>query len=105
MDIRLFMKGKSISDNRSVENISDKSLRTEVQSVQTKWGRKGKAFCERPFALHRQQSEKDKQNLDVATPGKISADAHGVKHYLLNAFCRNKRFLGKPLVFSVMCSL
>jgi len=29
--------------------------------------------------LHRQQPDKDKQNLDVAAPGKISADAHGKK--------------------------
>jgi len=28
----------------------------------------GKAFCEHPFALHRQQLEKDKQNVDVSTP-------------------------------------
>jgi len=26
----------------------------------------GKALCERPFALHRQQPEKYKQNVDVA---------------------------------------
>jgi len=38
--------------------------------------RMGKALCERQFALHRQQLEKDKQNIDVATPGEISADAH-----------------------------
>jgi len=44
----------------------------------------GKTFCERPFALHRQQAEKDKQNVDVAHPGKISADAHarGLRYYL-----------------------
>jgi len=34
-------------------------------------------FCIRPFALHRQQPEKDNQNVDFAPPGKISADAHG----------------------------
>jgi len=39
---------------------------------------KGRAFCERPFALHRQQLERDKQNVDVA-PGKISADTHSVR--------------------------
>jgi len=33
-------------------------------------------FCVRPFALHRQQTEKDKQNVDFAPPGKVSADAH-----------------------------
>jgi len=27
--------------------------------------RKGKEFCERPFALHCQQPENDKQNFDV----------------------------------------
>jgi len=48
IDIRQFMKRKSISDSRSVENI----------------------------ALHRQQPEKDKQNFDVAPHGKISAGAH-----------------------------
>jgi len=35
MNIRQFMKRKSISDSRSVENISDKRLRTEVQLPQT----------------------------------------------------------------------
>ena len=39
--------------------------------------RKGKALCERPFALHRQQPEKYKENVDVSLPGKISAGAHG----------------------------
>ena len=44
------------------------------------WCRKGEAFCVRPFALHRQQPEKDKQNVDfVPPPGKISADAHASK--------------------------
>jgi len=38
--------------------------------------RKGKAFSEHPFALHRQQFENHQQNIDVAPhPGKISADA------------------------------
>jgi len=32
------------------------------------WCRKGKAFCERLFALHRQQPEKDKQNVDCDPP-------------------------------------
>jgi len=35
MDIRVFMKRKSISNCRSVENISDKRLRIEVQPAQT----------------------------------------------------------------------
>ena len=39
---------------------------------------KGKALCQCPFGLHRQQPEMDKQNVDVAAPGKISANAHGM---------------------------
>ena len=35
MDIKQFMKGKSISDSRSAENISDKELRIEVRPAQT----------------------------------------------------------------------
>ena len=35
MDIRQFMKRKRIYDSRSVENISDKILRNEVQPAQT----------------------------------------------------------------------
>jgi len=35
MDIEQFMKRKSISGGRSVENFSDKRLRTEVQPAQT----------------------------------------------------------------------
>ena len=37
----------------------------------------GKTFCERPSVLHLQQPEKDRQNVDIAPTGKISADAHG----------------------------
>jgi len=42
------------------------------------WCRNGKGFCEGPFALHRQQLENYKQNVNVAPPGKISADAHDI---------------------------
>jgi len=35
MDIRQFMKRKSISDSQSVENISEKRLSIEVQAAQT----------------------------------------------------------------------
>jgi len=45
------------------------------------WFGKGKAFCERPIALHRQQPENDKHNVDAAPSGKISADAHGVRYH------------------------
>jgi len=36
VDVRQFMKRKNICDSRSVEKISDKRLRIEVQSAQTK---------------------------------------------------------------------
>jgi len=36
-----------------------------------------KTFCVRPIALHHQKPEKDKQNVDFAPPGNISADARG----------------------------
>jgi len=50
-------------------------------TIAIKWSnfflsRKGKALCERPFTLHRQQPEKCKDFVDVSPPGKISADAH-----------------------------
>jgi len=50
--------------------------------------RKGKAFCQPPFALHRQQFENYEQNVDVCPPGKISADAHGdsVSHLIHRVF-------------------
>jgi len=35
MDVRQFMKRKGVSDSRSVEKISDKRLRIEVQPAQT----------------------------------------------------------------------
>jgi len=40
------------------------------------WCRKDEALCVRPLALHRQQPEKDKQNVHFAPSGKISAYAH-----------------------------
>jgi len=55
--------------------------------------RKGKAFCERAFALHRQQPENHKQNVDVPRRGKISADAHDTTHalqWLLGVPFKNK---------------
>jgi len=44
MDIRQFVKRKSISDSRSVEKISDKRLRIEVQPAQTKGLERVKRF-------------------------------------------------------------
>ena len=35
--------------------------------------------CVRPFALHRQQTENDKQNVDFAPPTKSSAGAYGYR--------------------------
>jgi len=43
------------------------------------WCRKGKAFCQRSFALLRQQPERNEQIVDFAPPGKISSDVRGVK--------------------------
>ena len=84
MEIRQFQN--SISDSRSVENISDKRLRIEVQPAQTKWGRKGKAFCERPFASHRQQPGKEKQNVDVPPPWKNVCGRPWQKDYATKSF-------------------
>ena len=64
MDIRQFMKRKSNSDSRSVENISDKRLNIEVQPAQTNEVERVKRFVN--VHLHRQQPEEDKQNFDVS---------------------------------------
>ena len=52
------------------------SLRPCLAGAFSLWCRKGKAFCEHAFALHRQQHGKDKQNIDYAPPGKVFVDAH-----------------------------
>jgi len=44
MDIRQFMKRKSISDSGSAENSSDKRLRIEVQPAQTNGAERVKRF-------------------------------------------------------------
>jgi len=44
MDIRQFMKRKSVSGSRIVENISDKRLRIEVQPAQTNGVERVKRF-------------------------------------------------------------
>jgi len=36
--------------------------------------------------MYRQQFENDKQNVDIATPGKISADAHEWSWFLAFVF-------------------
>ena len=85
MDIRQFVKRKSISDSRSVKNISCKRLRVRFDRHRLMgYSPKGKAFCERPFALHCEQPEKDKQSFDIAPPGKIYVEAHGCTDFNQN---------------------
>jgi len=60
--------------------------------------RKGKAFCERQFALLRQQLEKDKRNVNVASPGKISADTHGHRWRVMMII--RKRLLPSPFAIT-----
>jgi len=50
MDIRQFMKRKSIFDTRILENISDKRLRIEVQPEQTIGVERVKRFANVHFA-------------------------------------------------------
>jgi len=52
-------------------------------TIKDEWRRKGKAFCERPFALHRQQPEKE-QSFDVSLPLKISAKTNECTDFDLN---------------------
>ena len=66
------------------------------------WCRKCKSFCERPFLLHRQQSEKDKQNIGVAPPGKISADAHARSCTYNSHIMKNEIFLRTLCAFSIL---
>jgi len=69
---------KSISDSRSVENISDKILRIEVQPAQTNGVETAKRFVN--VLLHciiSNLRKESKISFNVAPPGKISADAHG----------------------------
>ena len=47
------------------------------------WFEKVKVFCERPFALLRQQPENHIQMSTLAPHGKVSADAHGYECVLL----------------------
>ena len=55
------------------------------------WCKKAKAFCERAFALHRQQHGKDKQNIEFPHPGKVSAVAHAsdLNFFKILAFFRH----------------
>jgi len=72
-------------------------------TIATKWSkiflcRKGKALCERPFgpfALHRQQSETYKQNVDVP-PWKISTPGQEAS---LAPLCPNLRSFGSNVLY------
>jgi len=76
MDIRPFMKRKSISDSRSADNISDKILRIEVQPATTY----GVETVKRFVNVHLYcivSNLKRISKFRLSSPGKISADAHG----------------------------
>ena len=76
MDIKQFVKRKSISDSRRVENISDKRLRIEVRPVQTNWMETVKRFVN--IHLHCIVSNlKRISKISTLSPSeKTSADAH-----------------------------
>jgi len=57
---------KSISDGRSVENISDKRLRNEVQPAQTNGVERVKRFVNVHLHCALSATWKHKQNFDVA---------------------------------------
>ena len=76
IDVRQFMKRKSVSDSRSVENILDKRLRLEVQPAQTNGVKRVKRFV--IVHLHCIVSNlKRISKISTLPPGKISLDAHG----------------------------
>jgi len=64
------------------------------------WSRNSKAFCERPFALQRQQLEKDKQNVNIFHPGKIFVDTHGYFYPFSFDVWANQAKLTVVMVFS-----
>jgi len=85
------MKGKSISDNRSVENISDKRLRIEVQPVQTNMLEMVKRFVKVHLHCIVSNLKRISKISMLPPPGKFSADAHddcvqfGKQHLQYNA--------------------
>jgi len=66
MDIRQFMKRKSISDSWSAENISDKRLRIEFQPAQSNGVKRVKRFVNIHLQCIVSNLKKDKQNFDVS---------------------------------------
>jgi len=77
MDTRQFMKGKSISDSRSVESVSDKRLRIEVQPVQTNGVERVKRFVNVHLHCIVSSLKRISTISMLPPPGKISADTHG----------------------------
>jgi len=77
MDIRQFLKRKSICDSRNVENNSDKRLRIEVQTEQTNGEERVKRFVN--VYLHCIVTKlKMISKISTLPPtGKITADTHG----------------------------
>jgi len=63
-------ENNSISDRRSVENISGKRLRIEVQPAQTNGVERVKRFVNAHLHCIVSNLEKNKQNLDVVPPWK-----------------------------------
>jgi len=66
MDIRQFMKRISISDSRSVENITDKISKLGFNQ-HSLMGQKVQSVLWTSINLHRQKPEKDKQ-ISTLTP-------------------------------------
>jgi len=66
MDIRQLMKRKSISDSRSIKNISDKRLRIEIQPAQTSGVETVKRFVNVHLHYIVSYLKRDKRKCDVA---------------------------------------
>ena len=60
--MRCEKKHSSVSEKESL--LPTKRIFATVAETFSLWCKKGKILCERPFALHRQQPEKNKQNVD-----------------------------------------
>ena len=76
LDIRQLMNRKSISDSRSVEKISDKRLRSEVQPAQTNGEERVKRFVNVHLHCTVSNLTSIRKISTLSSPGKFSADAH-----------------------------
>jgi len=76
MDLRQFVKRKSISDSRSVQNISDKRLRIEVQPAPTNGVERIKRFVNVHLHCLVRRLNRINKTSTLLPSGKISADAH-----------------------------